>query len=342
VLNAKASFNGSNVPGTFAYTATLTGGTATAVTAPTVLGAGGYTLNVVFTPTDSAGYTVAHGSVTLGVSTVTPTVSVVSSANPQLLNQPVTFTATVSNPVGTPTGTVTFYNGSTQLGQSTAANGVATYTMPMPASTDLIQAMYSGDSNFTSAWSTAFSQGYSDFAVQSATGSPAVTVQAGGQAAYQLFVAATGSGMAKLMNSVSLTLSGLPAGATATFSPTTAAAQSASTNVTLTINTPANAAAVPPANSPFNGNRLPVALGAVLLIALSRVRKASRTLRGRMAGLVLAMAGAAALVGMGACGGGGSTTTTPPPVTHPQSFTLTVTGTEGALSHTLSLTLNTY
>lgn len=56
----------------------------------------------------------------------------------------------------------------------------------------------------------------------------------------------------------------------------------------------------------------------------------------------VALAGAAALSGLSACGGGGGGSITPPPTTHPQSYTLTVTATEGPLSHTTALTLNTY
>ena len=40
----------------------------------------------------------------------------------------VTFTATVSGAGGVPTGTVTFYNGTTSMGTGTLANGVATLT----------------------------------------------------------------------------------------------------------------------------------------------------------------------------------------------------------------------
>lgn len=52
-----------------------------------------------------------------------------SSANPSLMGQQVTFTATVNgnDVAGTPTGTVTFFNGTTSLGTSTLnASAVAT------------------------------------------------------------------------------------------------------------------------------------------------------------------------------------------------------------------------
>ena len=65
----------------------------------------------------------------------------------------VTLTATIagaSGSTGTPTGTVTFLNGTTTLGSGSAnASGVATYTTTqLPVGSDNITAVYSGDSNF--------------------------------------------------------------------------------------------------------------------------------------------------------------------------------------------------
>ena len=57
------------------------------------------------------------------------TTAVVSSANPSVFGQSVTFTATVSPTApgsGTPTGTVIFMDGSTVLGSPTLSGGVAT------------------------------------------------------------------------------------------------------------------------------------------------------------------------------------------------------------------------
>ena len=65
--------------------------------------------------------------------------------------QSVTLTATVTSQSGTntPTGTVTFYNGSTALGTATLnSSGVATFsTTTLPAGSDSITAAYGGDSN---------------------------------------------------------------------------------------------------------------------------------------------------------------------------------------------------
>ena len=72
-----------------------------------------------------------------------------STPNPASYNQPVTFTAKVSGKNGTPTGTVTFYNGAASLGTVALNGGIATFsTSALPVSnSNSITAVYSGDSN---------------------------------------------------------------------------------------------------------------------------------------------------------------------------------------------------
>lgn len=76
---------------------------------------------------------------------------VTSSLNPSHRDQAVTFTATVSSPNGTPTGTVAFSYGSTSLGTVPLINGVASLTTSAVAQgSQTITAAYSGDTNFFS------------------------------------------------------------------------------------------------------------------------------------------------------------------------------------------------
>jgi large repetitive protein len=78
-------------------------------------------------------------------------IALTSSANPSVLNQPVTFTATVSNAQGNPTGTVTFTDLTTSqtLGTVTLSSGQATVTTStLTAGSHNIQASYSGDGSF--------------------------------------------------------------------------------------------------------------------------------------------------------------------------------------------------
>ena len=87
-------------------------------------------------------------------------ITVASTVNPSAFGESVTFTATVAAQVnGTPTGTVTFSDGSTTLGQATVNAGTATYpSASLATGSHSITATYSGDSNFTGSASTALSQ----------------------------------------------------------------------------------------------------------------------------------------------------------------------------------------
>jgi hypothetical protein len=88
--------------------------------------------------------------------TVSPfaTVTLASSANPSLLNQPATFTATVSAPTSggaTPTGNVTFLDRPTgnTLGIVALSGSTAQLTVSsLPVNAQTIAAIYSGDSNY--------------------------------------------------------------------------------------------------------------------------------------------------------------------------------------------------
>ena len=96
----------------------------------------------------------------LGIVTVgppkTPTTTAIAltgGANPTDIGQSVTFTATVSG--GSPTGTVAFYDGLTQLGSS-AINGsfqASVSTTALPEGTRNIVAQYQGDATYASSTS---------------------------------------------------------------------------------------------------------------------------------------------------------------------------------------------
>ena len=143
VLNATALHGVAVIDGSYAYST----GT-TAITAGTVLPVGTYTLNVSFMPTDAVTYRAASGSVSLVVNKALPAVSVSSAANPTMLNNATTLSATVSLAVSTPLGTVTFLDGTTPIGTSPVTNGVATLTTAsLPTGLHTIAATYSGDAN---------------------------------------------------------------------------------------------------------------------------------------------------------------------------------------------------
>ncbi len=82
-----------------------------------------------------------------------------SSANPSTYGQNVTFTATVGASSGTPTGSVTFYNGMTALGTEALNSGQAQYsTSSLAPGSYSITADYLGSSNYLVSASSTLSQ----------------------------------------------------------------------------------------------------------------------------------------------------------------------------------------
>lgn len=84
-----------------------------------------------------------------GIGQPTTTTLVTSSANPSVFGQSVTLTASVSSSGGTPTGSVTFSDGSTVLGSAPLANGQATFTSSsFSVGSHSIAAVYGGDGTY--------------------------------------------------------------------------------------------------------------------------------------------------------------------------------------------------
>jgi hypothetical protein len=105
--------------------------------------------------TEQASFSVASSTA------VNTTTTVVSSVNPSTFGQSVTFTATVTptSGSGTPTGTVTFLDGTSTLGTGTLSSGQATFsTSSLAVGNHVITAQYGGDSNFNSSTSSAITQ----------------------------------------------------------------------------------------------------------------------------------------------------------------------------------------
>ena len=78
------------------------------------------------------------------------TTKVATSGSPSLINQPVTFTATITSSYGMPDNeTVTFYDGATAIGTGLTVGAVATFqTSSLTAKTHTIKASYPGDATF--------------------------------------------------------------------------------------------------------------------------------------------------------------------------------------------------
>ncbi len=150
--------------------------------------AGVHSITVAYLPSPSAGFA-ASTSAALSETVLIPTLTVLaSSANPVTFGQPVTFTTTVSPKTGsgTPTATVAFFDGSTQIGTGAlGANAQGTFsTSSLSAGTHSITAKYSGDTNFAASISQAVSQTIQQAATSTALTASATTVTAGQQVTF--------------------------------------------------------------------------------------------------------------------------------------------------------------
>jgi hypothetical protein len=151
-LNATASSGGTSVAGTFVYSPV----------AGTVMNtAGAQTLSVTFTPTDSADYNAATGSVTLTVNAaalVTPTVTVTPASSSISTALSLSVTVAVSGTNGTPTGSVVLSSGSYISATATLSSGSASITIPagkLAAGSDTLTAKYTPDSGSSATYTSA-------------------------------------------------------------------------------------------------------------------------------------------------------------------------------------------
>jgi subtilase family serine protease len=169
-----------------------------------------------------------------------------------------------------------------------------------------------------------------DFTIVVASGGgSAATIGPGGTVEETVTVSPAG-GAGTFANAISFSASGLPAGATASFSPVSVPAGAGATTVTLTIQLPAATAA-----RGFGGGLLgglaPISLALLLLPLAGRLRRGGKRLASV---LLLAIAGMAAMAGFCGCAAvSGSLARSS------QTYTVTVIGTSGTLSHSTTIAL---
>jgi hypothetical protein len=123
VLDATANQSGSNLAGTFAYTATMSSGTPQTVTQATVLVAGTYTLTATFTPTDATDYTTATATTTLTVNKATSSVTTWPTASSITYGQTLA-SSTLSGGASTPAGSFAFTTPATKPNAGAASQSV--------------------------------------------------------------------------------------------------------------------------------------------------------------------------------------------------------------------------
>ena len=301
-------------------------------TATTGSPAGSYPIVPSVTGATVADYTLTITNGTLAVTKAGSTTTVSASPTAASLVQTVTLTAAViSQTSGTPTGTVTFYDNGTALMSEPLTAGMAQLTTLLPASaTAVITATYQGDNNFlgsTSSNSASVVVAPFDFTFTN-TGTSAYTAAPGAVASYNFALAPLYGSYA---GTVSFSVTGLPTGSTANFTPSAVAVNGGATPVVLTVLT-ASATAHNNSNNPF-GRGIVLAL---LFSPFAAKRRVREKLKGRMLLLLLLlvplMAGlTATLTGCGSQNGF---------LLHsPQTYTLTVTATSGTFQHSQTVTL---
>lgn len=268
---------------------------------------------------------------------VTTTALATSVSNPAL-GATVTLTATVNtggNPVA-PTGTVSFIENSTILGTTAVqANATAAFqTSSLAAGAHTITSFYPGDINYASSTSnpviiTVVGGAPPDYSVNIPNGS--ATITAGQPATYNISVTPQGG----FTGTISFACTGLPAASSCGFNPPTLTPNGSAASTTLTVSTTARSAA---SARPLNGTTL-AALASIGFLGIVFLGSASRRKRSvRMACMLLMLV--ATVLAIASCGGG-STPPPPPPVTGTPAgtFSVTVSATSGATTHTSVITL---
>jgi hypothetical protein len=290
-----------------------------------VLPAGTQTLNVSFTPTDTTAYNRATHSVTLTVNKQATTLALASNTTQIAPGQTVTFTATVvpaSN--GSPSGRVSFYDGTTLLGTSSLSAGTAGFATSSLAAgiAHTILATYSGDGNYIDSSTTSginIKIGSLDFTF-TATRPTYATVIPGDSVNFTYQISPLYGGYPA---PVSFTVTGLPPGATYTLSKNSIPAASGVQTLELTVKTAPLAARGSKTSTPWSL--------ALLLLPLVGSRRLRRSIHGvrrvALLGCVL-LAGSAALLGLSGCGTSNGFFGQPP-----VNYTVTVTATSGTIQH---------
>jgi hypothetical protein len=235
--------------------------------------AGAYAVNATLSGAAAANYRLVSSSGTLTINKApTATVLIVSSTAPAT-GVPVTFTfQAVSSTAGTPTGAITVLDGSSGVAQLPLAGGVASYTSSTLANgAHSLTATYSGDGNFLPSTSptAALSVGTSaDFSFSS-TASQTQSVPSGSAATFHFALTPVG---APLSSPITLSVSGLPVGATASLNPAYIPPGGAVTRFTLTVQTTKTLSALPGPGRAGDTALASIVLGPFLLMVLGRGR----------------------------------------------------------------------
>ncbi len=269
-------------------------------------------------------YAAATASTSFAVGAATPTLAFATIPNHTFGDAPFTVTATSAS-----SGAVTY---SVTSGPATVSGNTVTLT---GAGTVVLSASQAASASYTAATaSTSFTVAAApvlDFSMSTPTTTQTQSVTRGGAATFTFSFAPTSGAYP---GTVTFAATGLPVGATASFSPSTIAANGGAQTVTLTIQTSAVAGLSQPV-SPLShrGGLIAFALLFLPLAGTRRMRRVARKLSGRASLALLLLLSFGAVAGLSGCGGSSK------PVVQPQSYTITVTATSGSVQHSSNVTL---
>ena len=279
-----------------------------------------------------------------GTAATTTTLSLAPSSVSAGSTGPVVMTATIAptSGSGTPTGTATFFNGSTQIATSTLSSGVTTLNYnasSLAAGTYSITATYSGDNTF--AGSTSSAQTLTVTKPTYSMSATAVTVSPGASGSSTVTVSSTNgyAGTVTLACAVTSSPTGATDLPTCTSNQTaTLSSNTTSATATVTVNTTAASSSALTWPQVGKGRKWAgagggAALAVLIILWMPRRRRNCQSLLGIL--VLMTAFGAAA-----GCGGGGGGTTPPPsnPGTTAGTYTITLTGTGNDSAKTTATT----
>ncbi len=219
-------------------------------------------------------------------------------------------------------------DGSTSIGNATLDNaGNAGLSISaLAAGPHNVSAAYAGDANFTVRTSPATAQLVQELRFFVPSGGGSASIRHGEVATYQLQLGLSDG--TTFPSAVTLSLAGVPAGATYSTTPTTIAAGSAWQNVIIRVQTPQLTSTARP-NTVNTGRMLAVIGFPLVSIFYLRIDMLARRKRICIALLFLVIA----LVGMTACGTGGTL------LSKSEVYTLQLNATSRSLDRSTNLTL---
>jgi hypothetical protein len=295
------------VNGAATYAASINSGLATFTT--TALAVGTDLIQVTYGG-DGVHSAATSNTISEVVQPVYVTISTLNcSPNPAQYQATVTCTDAVASAAGTPTGTVTFYDGSTSLGTETLVSGVATFsTAALAVGSHTLTAVYGRSDPYLSSTSNSITEIIaSTFAL---TASPTSKTLYTGEAADFTLTVTPGTGFTL---DVALVCTGLTANTTCTVTPSTVTGGSGTAKLVIQTTAPQQTTTASNLNHGW-----PLLAGVLLFFIPRRVRR-----HGKWLLVVLALATVASMGAISGCGGSGTLTGGTPA----GSYTVSVIGT---------------